>query len=405
MKASSSTHLSSLCVKDRYDPDHARSHALPIIATSSFNYADAQESIDVFQDTSANHVYSRYGNPTIDAVASKLAAMESVHLPEQAAAILCSTGMSAISTLLTALLRPGQKVLTQGNIYGGTTELLRTVFGQWSIETVMVNFSDLQAVEDQLKLDQQIGLIYLETPSNPSLDCIDLQAVTDLAKIYSCPTAIDNTFATPYLQRPLEHGVDYVVHSATKYLNGHGNSLSGALLCRSEQEMKERFWPVLKLMGTSSNAFDAWLLNTGMRTLALRMDRHCSNAQALAEYLSDHPAVSRVNYPGLRGHSGHSIATRQMDQYGGMLSLELKGGLQAGIKLMDGLDFCTIAPTLGDVDTLVLHPASSSHLRVPAEVRVANGITDGLVRCSVGIEHIDDIIADYDQALSQLEQT
>ncbi len=393
--------LASLCVKDHLVEAKVKPHALPLMPTSSFEFEDAQESIDAFIDTSKTHVYSRYGNPTVDAAARKLALLEGVNLSDTPACVLCSTGMAAISTLLSAILSQGDAILTQGSIYGGTTELLNKVFTKMGIKTIFVDLRDEAKVREAISTNPEIKLIYVETPSNPSLQCVDLKKLSTLAQDLGVRTAIDNTFATPYLQRPFEYGIDYIIHSTTKFLNGHGNSLAGAILCRSHDEMKEKIWPHVKLLGTSCAVFDAWLLNTGMRTLAIRMERHCDNAEALAQYLSEHPKVSHVNYPGLPHHESHSIASAQMTRYGGMLSFELRAGLEGGKTLMTALNMCSIAPTLGDVDTLVLHPASSSHLRVEREMRIANGITDGLVRCSVGIESIEDIIADYDQALAQ----
>ena len=402
MNDSKSLHFASLCVKDRYVEPKVKPHALPIMATSSFEFDSAVESIDAFQDPLASHVYSRYGNPTVEATADKLALLEGHGLEESPSAILCSTGMAAISTLFASILQQGDTVLTQGSIYGGTTELINKVFDRFGIIGKFQDLRNETLLRQSLDENKSIKLIYVETPSNPSLQCVDLNMISTIAKEYGIKTAIDNTFSTPYLQRPFEFGIDYIVHSTTKYLNGHGNSLSGAILCKTESEMKERFWPTMKLLGTSCSAFDAWMLNTGMRTLAIRMERHCDNAESLAEYLLHHEKILQVNYPGLINHESHSIAKKQMKRYGGMLSFELKGGLEAGKVLMSSLRMFSIAPTLGDVDTLVLHPASSSHLKVDRQVRLANGITDGLVRCSVGIEDQKDILGDFEQALAQV---
>ncbi|MEO0778596.1 MAG: PLP-dependent transferase, partial [Bacteroidota bacterium] len=229
--------------------------------------------------------------------------------------------------------------------------------------------------------------------------CVDLAALGALARKYQCHTAVDNTFCTPYLQQPFRYDIDFIVHSTTKYLNGHGNSTAGIVIGRDVELMQKKVWTAMKLTGTNCNPFDAWLTHNGLKTLELRMDRHCSNAQRVAEYLEQHPAVERVNYNGLPSHPDHELAKSQMSGFGGMLSFELRAGLQAGIDFMNRIRFCTLAPTLGDVDTLVVHPASSSHLNVAKEVRLRNGITDGLVRLSVGIENPADIIADLEQAI------
>jgi methionine-gamma-lyase len=217
-------------------------------------------------------------------------------------------------------------------------------------------------------------------------------------------SAVDNTFATPYLQQPLRYGIDFIVHSTTKFLNGHGNSIAGALVTPHIHQMRMggAVWQAMKLAGTNSNPWDAWLVHNGMKTLALRMERHSSNALAIARFLENDPRVERVNYCGLPSHPDFAIAKKQMRNFGGMLSFELKDGLQAGIRFMNAIRFCTLAPTLGDVDTLILHPASMSHLNIPKEVRLENGISDGLIRLSVGIEHAGDITGDLRQALEKI---
>ncbi|MEL6639164.1 MAG: aminotransferase class I/II-fold pyridoxal phosphate-dependent enzyme [Bacteroidota bacterium] len=389
----------SLCVKEVKDHLTTKPHILPIYATSSFVMESIDQAIDIFKGEKQGHVYSRYGNPTIEAVADKISRMECYGLDLEARAILFSSGMSAIATLLMGVLQSGDKVLTQGNLYGGTTELLLKVLAPLGIETQMVNLRDLERVEDYLRQDANIRMIYCETPANPTMACVDLAALGALARKYQCHTAVDNTFCTPYLQQPFRYDIDFIVHSTTKYLNGHGNSTAGIVIGRDVELMQKKVWTAMKLTGTNCNPFDAWLTHNGLKTLELRMDRHCSNAQRVAEYLEQHPAVERVNYNGLPSHPDHELAKSQMSGFGGMLSFELRAGLQAGIDFMNRIRFCTLAPTLGDVDTLVVHPASSSHLNVAKEVRLRNGITDGLVRLSVGIENPADIIADLEQAI------
>ncbi|MEZ4919957.1 MAG: aminotransferase class I/II-fold pyridoxal phosphate-dependent enzyme [Saprospiraceae bacterium] len=389
----------SFVVKESKDPKTTASHILPIYATSSFSFDNPDESIEIFNNIENGHVYSRYANPTVDAVAQKIADLETLGLDMEATGLMCSSGMSAISTLLMGLLKSGDKVLSQANLYGGTTELLKSVLQPLGIEPVFTNLQDLDQVERLLKADPSIRLIYGETPANPSMACIDLSALSAIAKQAGVWTAVDNTFPTPLLQQPFKHGIDFSVHSTTKYINGHGNSIAGAIVGTDRQLMREKIWKTMKLAGTNCSPFEAWLTYTGMKTLALRMERHNSNAQALAEFLENHPKVARVNYPGLPSHPDHALASQQMKGYGGMLSFELKGGMEAGLEFMRAVRFCTLAPTLGDVDTLLLHPASSSHLHVEKSVRIENGITDGLIRVSVGIENPADIIADVEQAI------
>jgi methionine-gamma-lyase len=390
----------SLTVKERPDNRTTAPHVLPLYATSSFSFEDSEQGIEIFRNIETGHVYSRYANPTVDTVAAKIADLEAFGLDMEAHAVMCSSGMSAISTLLLGTLRAGDQVLSQPNLYGGTTELLQSVFGQFGVETIWVDLRNVAAVETALQEHPKVRMLYCETPANPTLACVDIPALADLAHRYGAYCAIDNTFATPYHQQPFAYGVDFIVHSTTKYLNGHGNSIAGAIVGRDRELMRNGVWKALKLVGTNCSPFEAWLTYNGMKTLALRMQRHSANALALASFLEKHPAVAQVNYPGLPSHPDHDLATRQMRHgYGGMLSFELKGGYEAALSCMNRIQFCSLTPTLGDVDTLILHPASSSHLAVPQDVRLKNGITDGLIRVSVGIENVSDIVADLEQAM------
>ncbi len=394
-------HIASICAKEVKDLRTTQSHILPIYPTSSFVFENIDEEMAVFANEKPGHMYARYGNPTMDSVAAKIATLEGAGLGLETAALLVSTGMATVSTLVLSLLKPGDKILTQGNLYGGTTELLLKVFQPLGIEPLLMDLHDLDRAEEALKKDEKIKLLYFETPANPTLACVDIEALAGLAKKYGRLSAIDNTFATPYLQQPFKYGVDYVLHSTTKFLNGHGNSMSGAIVSTRTEQMRMggAVWNTLKLTGSNCNAFDAWLLHNGMKTLAVRMDKHCLNAMAVAKFLQNDKRVKTVNYCGLPEHPDYAIAKKQMSGFGGMLSFEIEGGLEAGIRFMNRIQFCCLAPTLGDVDSLILHPASSSHLKVPKEVREKFGITDGLVRLSVGIEQVEDIIADLEQAL------
>ncbi len=397
---SKTTGFGTICASEIKDNRSTKPHTLPIYATSSFEFEHIQEGIDVFSGRQEGHIYGRFGNPTIDTVAKKVATLENYGLNGEAEALLFSSGMAAISTLMIALLKSGDKVLTQGNIYGGTTELLLKVLQPLGIQIEVVDMKDLNQVEHQLYNDPSIKLLYFETPANPTLACVDIKAITDLAKTYSKKVVVDNTFCTPYVQQPLAFGVDFVIHSTTKYLNGHGNSIAGALIGTDVELMQGRIFKTLKLLGTNCNAWDAWLTHNGMKTLELRMQRHSSNALQIAKFLDSQSQVERVNYTGLSTHPDHELAKIQMRTHGGMLSFELKGGLEAGKAFIDKLQHCTLAPTLGDVDTLIMHPASMSHLNVPEQIRHENGITDGLIRISVGIENIDDLLVDLMLGLS-----
>jgi len=298
-------------------------------------------------------------------------------------------------------LESTDEVLTQNDLYGGTTEIFNKIIGKYGIKIHAIDFSDLELVESTLKANPGIKLVYFETPSNPTLNCLDIKQMSTLAHKYDSLCAIDNTFSTFYLQQPLKYGVDYVLYSTTKFLNGHGNSIAGAIVARKSADRK-KLWDTMKLVGTNCNAWDAWLLHNGLKTLAVRMDRHCSNALAIANFLEAHPLINKVNYPGLPSHKAHQAAAKQMSQYGGMLSFEIAGGLAEGKAFMNKTELCSITATLGNVDTLLLHPATSSHLNIPKDIREASGITDGLIRMSVGIEQIEDLKDDISRALSDL---
>ncbi|HZG00649.1 MAG TPA: PLP-dependent transferase, partial [Chitinophagales bacterium] len=246
---------------------------------------------------------------------------------------------------------------------------------------------------------KSVKMIYIETPANPTIDCYDIEALCAVAKKRGIKSAVDNTFATPYLQQPFRWGADFIVHSSTKFLNGHGNAISGVLVAKDKEWMKTRLMDVMKLIGSNANPFNAWLLNNGIKTLELRMERHCDNAMALANFLSSHRAVSKTNYNGLQSHSGFKLTQKQMRRAGGMLSFELKQGLDGGKRFIKNLKLATLAVSLGTLDTIVQHPASMSHVKVDKQMREKHGITDGLIRVSVGIENVDDLLNDFDQAL------
>jgi methionine-gamma-lyase len=392
-------HFDSLSVREWPDPRTTKPHILPIYATSSFDFDDIDQGIRVFAKEETGHTYSRYGNPTVDATAAKIAAMEGHGLEKPTMGLMTSSGMAAVDVLAGGLLKMGDKVLTQPNVYGGTTELFQKIVAKRGIDIIYTDLSDTDKVATLLSGDDSIRLIYLETPANPTLACIDILALTSVTKQHKRWTAIDNTFATPYLQQPLKSGVDFVMHSTTKYLNGHGNGISGIVVGTDEDLFRDRLWNYVKLTGCNCSPFEAWLVYQGLKTLPLRMDKHSSNALFIAQQLSNHPNVSYVNYPGLESHPDHLIAKKQMKAFGGMLSFELKGGLTDAITALNKLKFCSLAPTLGDIDTLVLHPASSSHLKVDPETRKKAGIPDGLIRISVGIENPDDILEDIIQAI------
>ncbi len=395
--------ISTLCVRESDDFRTTTPHQLPIYATSSFKLDSVEEGMEIFKDPSQGHLYGRFGNPTIDAVADKIARIEAHGTGiTECWGIMTSSGMSAIATVLHAELSTGDQILTQGNLYGGTTELIKNTMSSSGVVTILTNLPDLNEVEIKLRDNPGIRVLYFETPSNPALDTIDIEEICKLARNYNVITIVDNTFCTPVLQQPLKYGVDYIIHSTTKYINGHGNSISGIVIGMGD-ENRNKIWKTMKLMGTNSNPWDAWLVNNGIKTLSLRMERHSQNGRSLASFLKDHPKVESVNYLGLEDHPYHELAKKQMNDFGGMLCFEVRGGLNAGIQFMNQVKMGTLAPTLGDIDTLIMHPASMSHLNIEPAIRKRNGITDGLIRVSVGIEHIDDLKEDFDRSLKALD--
>jgi methionine-gamma-lyase len=387
----------SICVKP-----HVKSyketppHQLPIYATTSFRFEDLDQGIEVFNGQQEGYLYSRFGNPTMDSVAEKINELESYGLGLTTKTVLVSSGMAAISSLMLALLKPGMKIVTQKDLYGGTTEFFEKVLKPLEIEIIYTDLRQIQVLE---KMDN-ISMIYLETPANPTMRCIDLYEIGKLANSKNWISVCDNTFCTPFIQQPLKFGFDFSVHSTTKFLNGHGNSTGGAIIGKDRDLMMDKIIPTVKLSGTNTNPWDAWMLNHGLKTLEIRMIRHGKNALALAEMLKTLSKVKKVNYPGLPEHPDHLIAKSQMSGFGPMLSFELNGGLDEVRTAISRLKIASLAPTLGDVDTLLMHPYTMSHRNIPEEIKIEQGITPGLIRVSVGIENTDDLIEDFAQALS-----
>jgi cystathionine gamma-synthase len=368
----------------------------PIYASSTFTY-DSMEEVDrVFAGEEQGYVYTRYGNPTIAALEEALRTFEA-----GAAACAYATGMAALHAALFACeLTPGASVLASQDLYGATTDLLYTVFGSFGINISTADFSDLNAVREKA-LETKPRVIIAETISNPLLKVCDIAACADIARETGARFIVDNTFATPYLCQPLKHGADFVVHSATKYLGGHADVMGGVVVVRDEADLTALVG-VMKLVGGVLGVWEAHEILRGVKTLAVRMERQCANAQRLAEYLSKHPRVSRVYYPGLAGSDVQERINRlfRVEQFGALVSLELQETTrESAFRFMNGLRLCVRSTSLGDVFTGVLHPATSSHREVAPARRRRLGISDGLVRISVGIEDVSDIIADIEQAL------
>ena len=398
----------TVCLHGGHTPESNRAHLTPIYASSTYTFDNAEQAIAMFKGEEKGYIYGRWGNPTISEAEEKIALLEAYGLtdkdgqPLQLKAILHASGMAAICTMLLGNIKAGQKIITHYSLYGGTHELVEKILPGLGIDAVLVDFHDPGKVEAALQADGSIALMHIETPANPTLQCVDLELLADMARRFGLVVCVDNTFATPYLQQPFRYDVDYVMHSTTKFLNGHGTAIGGILIGRDMDRMNKGLTKMHRLLGGNSNAFDAFLLVNGLRTFGLRMERHCSNAQKVATFLEQHPMVAHVNYLGLAGHPDAAVALKQMKHPGAMLSFELKGGFEAGIRFINSLKLCTSAVSLGTCDTLVSHPASTTHVGVPREERIAYGITDGLIRMSVGIENVEDIISDLGGAINTL---
>ncbi|HLN11584.1 MAG TPA: PLP-dependent aspartate aminotransferase family protein [bacterium] len=375
-------------------PDENKSVVTPIYQTATFRYDTVEEGARLGAESGPGYFYTRWANPTTDMLEQKVALLEGAE-----AGLAVSSGMAAISTAVLGLVRGGDHVVAPKAVYQATFGMLHSLLPQYGVETTFLDDPDLGAYERAIRPNTK--LLYLETPNNPLLGVTDIAGVVALAKACGAWTIADNTFATPYNQTPLALGVDLVCHSATKYLGGHHDVTAG-VICGG-RDLVRRCVGTMRIFGGVLDPFAAYLVVRGIMTLGLRMQRHNANALALARHLAAHPDVARVHYPGLPGHPRHEVAARQMPGgYGGMMSIEVRGDVAAGARCVEALRVGKLAVSLGGVSTLVTHPASTTSVNMPPEVRRAAGIADGLIRISVGIEDLDDLIADFDQALSRI---
>ena len=363
----------------------------PIYQNSTFRFTTATECAEAFRDEESGYVYTRWGNPTQEVLEQKLAVLEAGE-----AALATASGMGAVSTALLTALADGGHVVAMENLYSATFQILNEEFPRFGIETTFIDATDPAQIEHAIRADTKV--LYLESPTNPLLKLVDLQAAAEIAKAHGLTSMIDNTFATPCGQQPITFGIDVVVHSMTKYISGSGAVIAGAIIGQKEFVVRAKEGS-LRNFGAVISPFNAWLTLHGLTTLPLRFAQHSENATRVATFLETHPAVEWVRHPSLPSHPQHKLAKRQMGAFGGMITLELKGGRIAGEHLVDHIQLCSLAVSLGDVRTLICHPASTTHSHVPAETRQQIGITEGLVRISVGLEDAEDIIADLGQAL------
>lgn len=371
--------------------------AVPIYQTSTFVFDSAEQGGKRFALEEEGYIYSRLGNPTTAVFEEKIAALEGGE-----AAVATSSGIGAITSTLWTLLKAGDHVIADKTLYGCTFAYLNHGVAKFGVEIDFIDTSDLELVRKTMKSNTRV--VYLETPANPNMKVVDIKAVAEIAHTNpNTLVVVDNTFATPFCQRPLELGCDVVVHSVTKYLNGHGDVIAGVVISKKEIIDQVRLVGVKDMTGSVLGPTEAFYIIRGMKTFELRMRRHCENAMKVAEYLEAHDKIEKVYYPGLKSHDGYEVASKQMDAFGGILAFELKGGFEAGKTLLNNVKMAALAVSLGDAETLIQHPASMTHSPYTKEERLAAGITDGLVRLSVGLENIEDIIADLEYGLAQIK--
>ncbi|URQ87404.1 methionine gamma-lyase [Pseudoalteromonas sp. SCSIO 43088] len=386
-------HLHTQCIHGPEKPnDPHGALSAPLYQTSTFSFANAAQGAARFAGEEQGFIYTRLGNPTTQELEQKVAQLENCE-----AAAATATGMGAVSASVLSFLQHGDHLVASSALYGCTFAFFAHMLPRFGIEVTFVDMTNEAELRGAVKDNSK--MIFAETPINPTMAVLDLSLIADVAKQHQLISVIDNTFLTPLLQQPTSFGIDIVVHSATKYLNGHGDVVAG-LVCGTEEHINLVKMTVLKDIGATISPHDAWLINRGLKTLAVRMERHCASAQVVAEYLEQHPLVSQVYYPGLKSHPGHQFIGSQMKAAGGVIAFEIKGSLEDGETFINNTQLCTLAVSLGDAETLIQHPASMTHSPYTHEERAAAGISDGLIRLSVGLEDVNDIINDLKTAFT-----
>ena len=376
--------MNTKCVHAGNKEDAYGAVITPIYQTSTFKFRDVEHGARLFKGEEDGYIYTRMRNPTVEAMEDSIAMLEG-----GAKALGCGSGMAAISTLFTATLSAGDHVVCSESVYGPTTTILNTIFARYNVEATFVDTSNNEAVANAMKSNTK--LVFVETPGNPTLVMSDIQEISKIARKYGAKLAVDNTFMSPILQKPFQLGADYIVHSLTKFLNGHADVVGGVIVVKDIVDYPN-FRKTLNQMGGTIDPFNAFLVHRGIKTLKIRMERHCSNAMILAQYLEKHPKVEWVVFPGLPSHPQFYLTGKQMSGPGGMIAIGLKGGMEAGITLMNSVEIWQLAVSLGGVESLIQHPASMTHSSMGKEAREQAQITDGLVRISVGIEDINELI-------------
>jgi O-succinylhomoserine sulfhydrylase len=378
-------------IRAQFPRSENNEHSVPVYLTSSFVFDSAEEMRAAFAEENDEFIYSRYTNPNTDEFIQKLILLEGAE-----AGVSAASGMAAIYTTFAALLSAGDHIISCSSVFGATHTIFTKYFPKWNITHSYFHADQTAQIEQLIKPTTKF--IYLETPTNPAIEVIDLETVSAVAKKHNLLLIVDNCFATPYLQQPVKYGADIVIHSATKYIDGQGRVLGGAIV--GKKNLIKEIYLFGRITGPSLSPFNAWILSKSLETLSLRMERHCDNALFIAEQLEEHPSLEFVKYPFLKSHPHYLIAVKQMKAGGGIVTFSLKGGYEAGKKFLDALKMIRISPNLGDARTIATHPASSTHCKLSLEERKAVGITEGLIRISVGLENRIDILNDINQALN-----
>lgn len=374
--------------------DHHGALNPPVYMSSTFAFETAEQGGEIFAGEREGYFYTRIGNPTLGLLETRLADLEGGE-----AAVTASSGMGAICSAIWSLVEPGDEIITDGTLYGCTFSFFRESLQKFGIKVSHVDLTEPS--ELRAAVSEKTKVVYFETPANPNMRIVDIEAVSSIAHTVKATVVVDNTYCTPYLQQPLALGADLVVHSATKYLGGHGDLVAGAVVGSADMIQHIRLVGLKDMTGAVLSAQDANLILRGIKTLELRMERHCDSAEVVAEFLESHPRVTKVYYPGLESYEGHSVAKKQMKRFGGMIPFEIEGGVQAAKKLLNALDLITLAVSLGDAETLIQHPASMTHSTYSPEELAQYHISEGLVRLSVGLEQVEDIVADLKMAFER----
>jgi O-succinylhomoserine sulfhydrylase len=377
-------------IRNQIERSQYLEHSVPLYLTSSFVFEDAEDMRASFADEKDRNVYSRYSNPNTNEFINKVCKMEGAE-----AGFAFASGMAAVYSTFAALLKSGDHIVSASSVFGATHSLFINYFPKWGIETSYFDITKPETIESFIKPNTKI--LFAESPTNPAVDIIDLELLGTIAKKHNLILIIDNCFATPYLQQPIKWGAHLVVHSASKLMDGQGRVLGGITV--GNKDLIKDIYLFSRLTGPSLSSFNAWILSKSLETLAVRVDRQCENAMKVAEFLENHPQVNKVKYPFLKSHPQYAIAKKQMKLGGNIVAFEIKGGIEAGRAFLDKIKLCSLSPNLGDTRTIVTHPASTTHSKLSAEERLAVSITDGLVRVSVGLETVQDVIGDLEQAL------